>query len=499
MKQIFTLILFAISTTSIAQKTDYFEASLKEKTPPTLIQYADYKTFDLQVLTTKEEQDKPGQGFNIAYKPIIGKLEQVDKGGDFHIVVLLQKYSGKLTSPSSATVNVFIKNTFYDKYGVFIFEEFLQSEVFALNLERDISEAERNNQDIIRKLIMEKLIKINSLGFKEKLYGGTFDKLIKVASVDKVKKIPELLAFEENAKPLVKALQKEGFEGFKILADKLVPYWEKTINYTGEDVDEVKRAAYHNLALYNIATKNYEKAKEYIELYKPIDKVIKEMMGLVKYKCSDKLEELLNAMSPIIETNNTIVNIIKPTTEEIFENYKYIIVNGSVTVTSKKEAGTYKGKIKIYKIPASSFGNIVSLDAENIAAVVETKDAQGQLKIINTTVSKLENLIDNDGTKYISQKFGTGILGTAYFSFLKSTYSSPKITVFRSVIPVKYDDYVVKKIGDEIGVKNNLVNARKNLLDYLNDCSNFNEKVKNGQIDRKLSVEKIVEIYSDCK
>lgn len=500
MKQLFTLLLISISLISTAQKTDYFEAVLKEKTPPTLTQYADYKTFDLQVLTTKEQQDKPGEGFNIAFKPTIGKLEQVDNGGDFHIIALLQKYSGKLTSPSAATINIYLKNTVYDKNGFFVFEEYLQNEALVIGLDKELTPAERSNQDVIRKVIMEKLIKVNSFSFREGLYGGTFDKFMKVASVDKVKKIPELQAFDENAKPLVKALEKEGLEGFKTLAEKLVPYWEKTLTYSGEDADEVKRAAYHNLALYNIAAKNFDKAKEYIELYKPIDKIIKEMMGLVKYKCSDKVEELLNAMHPSNEKINTNVSPAKVLTkEEILENYKYVVINGTVTVTTKKEAGTYIGKIKINKIPASSFGNIVSLDAETITAIIETKDAQGQPKTITTTISKLENLKDNDGTMYISQKYGTGILGTAYFAFLKSTYSSPKITVFRSVIPASNVDYVVKKSGDETGVKNSLLNARKNLLEYLSECATFTEKIKNGQIEKKVTVEKLAELYSDCK
>jgi hypothetical protein len=500
MKQLFTLLLIALCIITKAQKIDYYGANLKEKLSPTLTQYSDYKTYDLQVITTKEEQDKPGVGFNIAYKPVIGNLTQVEKDGDFHIVVLLQKYSGKLTSASSATVDIYMKNTVYDKYGGFVLEEVLESAAFVLYFGRDLSEAERKNADILRGLIMEKLIKANSLSFRDGLYGGTFDKEVKIASLDKVKKIPELQAFDEQVKPLVKALEKNGLEGFKVAAEPSAAYWEKSIAYAGEDVDEVKRAAYHNLALYNIATKNFDKAREYIELYKPIDKTIKEMMGLIKYKNSEKLEELFNAVNPAMEIAKPIATSTKiATKEDILENYKYIVVNGSVTVTAKKEAGTYVGKIKINKIPASSFGNIVSLDAENITAIIETKDAQGQLKIINTTVSKLENLKDNNGTKYISQKYGTGLLGTGYFSFLKSTYSSPKVTVYRSLIPASNGDYVVKKNGDETGVKNTLINARKNLIEYFNECASLTEKVKSGEIDRKATVEKIAEIYSDCK
>jgi hypothetical protein len=494
-------LLFIVSVTVVsAQKTDYFSANLNEKLSPSLPQYKDYKTFDLQVITTKEEQDKPGEGFNIAYKPIIGKLEQVEKGGDFHIVTLLQKYSGKLTSPSSATVNVFIKCTVFNKYGLFVLEDFINNEALVVTLEKELTEAERKNSDIVRGSIMSKLIKATCYTLRDGMYGGSLNKEIKIASLDKVKKIPELQAFEEQVKSLVKVLGSKGLAGFKDAAEPFLPYWEKTIAYAGEDVEEVKRTCYHNLALYYIAAGKFDKAKEYIELYKPIDKTIKEMMGLIKYKNSEKLEELLIALQPVNEVSpsNEVSGKIA-TKEEVLENYKYIVVNGSVTVTAKKEAGTYVGKIKINKIPASSFGNIVSLDAENITAIIETKDAQGQPKIINTTVSKLENLKDNDGTKYISQKYGTGLLGTGYFSFLKSTYSSPKVTVYRSLIPASNGDYVVKKNGDETGVKNTLINARKNLIEYFNECTSLTEKVKSGEIDRKATVEKIAEIYSDCK
>jgi hypothetical protein len=82
---------------------------------------------------------------------------------------------------------------------------------------------------------------------------------------------------------------------------------------------------------------------------------------------------------------------------------------------------------------------------------------------------------------------------------MQSTFTSPKVTVYRTVVPAGGTDYVVKKAGDDKGVKSSMLNARKNLEEYLNDCSSLTEKMKNGSIDKKASVEKIAEEYSSCK
>lgn len=150
-------------------------------------------------------------------------------------------------------------------------------------------------------------------------------------------------------------------------------------------------------------------------------------------------------------------------------------------------------------IPATTFGNVVSPDPGNIQVVIVTTDAGGQPKTINTTVSKIEELKDDNGTSYTSRKFGTSVLGDgSYYTFMQRSFTSPKVTVSRAIIPA-IGDYVVKKAGDDKGVKSSAFNARRNLEEYLSDCASLAAKFKDGSIDKKVPVEKIAEEYSKCQ
>lgn len=150
-------------------------------------------------------------------------------------------------------------------------------------------------------------------------------------------------------------------------------------------------------------------------------------------------------------------------------------------------------------IPATTFGNVVSPDPGNIQVVIVTTDAGGQPKTINTTVSKIEELKDDNGTSYTSRKFGTSVLGDgSYYTFMQRSFTSPRVTVSRAIIPA-IGDYVVKKAGDDKGVKSSAFNARRNLEEYLSDCASLAAKFKDGSIDKKVSVEKIAEEYSKCQ
>jgi hypothetical protein len=504
-KSILTLLLIPVLTTAVqAQETEYTAVSFSHKVLPTLPQYSDYKSFDLTVLTTKENQDAPGTGFNMAFQPKAASLTQVADGGDFHIVSLLQRYGGKMVSTAAADISVILTSTVYDKYGNIVKKGTVNNEHFAVNFGRNLSKEESGNADLVRKMCMEKIIEASLQQFVEGVSGATLKPVARIATLSGIKKKPALSEFNTPIKALTSALEKDGLVGLQKTAAANVPFWESMTNYNAEgekdeDKNEVKRAAYQNLALYHIAAGNIDKAREYIALYKPIDKQIKEMLGLIKYKNSEELEKLMETVNPAapeatpVAATGTIM-----TKAQIADNFQYMIIDGTATISGKKIAGTYEGIIKVYKIPANSFGGIVNLDPENISVKIETKDAGGQPKTINTYVSNIEELKDKSGVSYTTQKFGTKIMGDQSFNFMKSTFTSPRVTVYRSLIP-ETGDYVVKKAGDEKGVKSSLMNARKNLEEYLNDCPALVEKFKSGAIDKKATAEIIAEEYSNCK
>jgi hypothetical protein len=484
---------------SYAQETDYTDVVFDHQLLPSLPQYSDYKSFDLTVLTTKENQDAAGTGFNIAFLVKVGNLSQVNDGGDFHVVSLLQRYGGKMTSPSTADINVVLSSTAYDKYGNVVKTGSVSNEHYPINFGRNLSKEEMANADLVRKLCMEKIIEASLQPLIDGVSGAKLKPTTRIASLDDVKKKPELQDFDAQVKTLKPVIEKEGLAGFKKAAEGYVAYWEKMSNYSGDgDKEEVRRAALQNLALYHIAAGNADKAKEYIDAYKQIDKQIKAMFGLVKYKNSEELEKLAASLNPPATETVAVTGEKVMTKTEIADNYQYLIIDGTATITGKKIAGTYNGLIKVYKIPVNSFGNIVNLDPENIAVRIETKDDAGQPKVINTFVSNVEELKDKSGTAYTTQRFGTKLMGDATFNFMKSTFNSPKITVYRSIIPAT-GEYVVKKAGDDKGAKSSLLNARKNLEEYLGDCPSIVEKFKNGALDKKATVETIAAEYSKCQ
>jgi hypothetical protein len=500
---LFSFLLSAGNNILNAQETDYKAVAIDYQAPPTLTQYNGYTSFDVAVVTTQSALDKKSTAFNMPYKLKLGNLQTVDSTGDFHIVCLVQKFGVTFTSNSTATVKIGLTTTVYDKYGKDVKTATLNNDQFAVNFGRALTKAEMDGRDVPRQIIMERGMEACLQSFTDAMFGAKLKPELKVASLDDVKKKPELQEFDVQQKALLTALQKEGIAGFKRTAEPFVGYWEKMSNYSGDgDANEVKRAAYHNLALYNITTGNVDKAKEILELYKPIDKTIKAMFGLIKYKNSEECEKLIDIFAPaaVAAVDNNAAGGTVVTKAQVVENYQFLVINGTVKLSGKKTEGTYTGLIKVYKIPANSFGNIVNLDPENIVVNVVGKDATGADKSFETTVSKIEELKDNNGTSYVSQKFGTAVLGDgSYYVFMQSTYSSPKVTVFRTILPAGSSEYVVKKTGDDKGVKSSLFGARKQLVEYFNDCAPLAEKFKNGSIDKSVSPEKIAEMYNVCQ
>ncbi len=502
-KVLFSALLVSAVSAGFAQETDYTDlVNFDFQQVPTLPQFSSYKTFDITVLTTKAEIDKPGTGFSLPFQVKIPNLTQVDSTGDFHIVSLLQRYGGKLLSTSTASVNIVLSSSVYDKYGNLVKVGSLSNEQFPINFGRELTKEERENQDLLRRLIMEKALEANLKFLDNGLNGAKLRPGVRLASLDDVKKKPELQEFESQVKTLKAALQVNGLEGFKNAAAPFIGYWEKMSAFAGEgDADEVKRAALHDLALYYIAAGNTDKAREYIELYKPIDKQKKALMGLLKYKNSEELEKLIETLYPATAGDAPAAAATGKLVSraEVIDAFKYITVNGTVKITGKKNEGTYTGTIKVNKIPESSFGNIVSLDPENIVVTVYTKDEAGQPKSFQTTVSKIDEMKDDNGTAYIGQKIGVPFLGDGvHYAFMKSSFTSAKVTVYRTILPEGSSEYVVKKAGDDKGLKSGLLNNRKKLEEYFNDCPSLTEKFNNGGIEKTASVEKIAAAYSAC-
>lgn len=133
-----------------------------------------------------------------------------------------------------------------------------------------------------------------------------------------------------------------------------------------------------------------------------------------------------------------------------------------------------------------------------------TKNTKGGVDTLKSVISKIESLKDNTGKKYIAQKFSNALAFAAggnagNYGLLMVSFESSKINVYRCIVPTTFSaDYVVRKTGDEKGIRSGSLTEFKKLTDYLSDCSEIASQTKAGQIDKKTTPEKLAEQYNNC-
>jgi hypothetical protein len=478
-------------TTASAQDVNYDDHILSFQQKPAYPQYKDYTTFDMAAVTTMDETEV---NMNLPYQIKLGSLKQVPVSNDFHVVSYLRRLSGKFTTDNSLVANIYLASYIYDRFGNKVSAIYIDKEDRVINFDKPLSKEERNNKDLVRQKIVEKVTESLLQEFVNLMYGSKVAIPFELAGLSDVKKKPELADFSKTVKEIKTTTD---IDNLKTAMEPNVSYWEKMSAYAGEgDIAEVKRAAYQNLSIYNIITGNTDKANDYIEKYKAVDKVHKMMMGLIKIKHSENCEKMLAQLNP--PAYEIDENATAKTLQQLKDDFKYVTINGTVVVDAKKIGGTYTGQIQISKLDNSSGGGIMSLDAQSAVVLITTKDASGNAKTITTDLSNITSLKDDKGVEYAIKKFGTGALGSAVYNLLKPSYQAEKVTVYRTLIPAGSDDYVIKKTGDDKGIKSSLFNSRKQLIEYFNDCTPLTEKLKDGTVNKKEKVETIAAMYNNC-
>jgi hypothetical protein len=479
------------SATCIAQSINYDDLIVTQQKKPAYPQYASYTTFDMAAVTTLDESEV---NMNLPYQIKLADFKQVPVSNDFHIVSCLQRSSGQFTSDKSITLNILMRSNIYDRYGNIITTMYIDEPARVINFETALSKDERNNKDFTRQKIVEKVTEILMTNFLKRLKGEIVEIPYELASLGSVKKLPALADFSKTIKDVKNRMD---IESLKIMLEPNVAYWEKMTQYAGEgDTIEVRRAAYQNLAIYNIVAGNSEAANSIIENYKSIDKVHKTMFGMVKTfhseNCAKMLEKINTEASTTVDENAPAMTL-----QQLKDGFKYVTLNGTVIVDAKKIGGTYKGQFQIDKMPTTGGGGMLDLDAQAANVIITTKDEAGVAKVIKTDLSKITSFVDDKGMEFVITKYGSAALGGAYYCILKPTFTSPKVTVFRAIMP-ETGDYVVKKKGDATGVKSSLLNAKKQLIEYFSDCESLSVKIKEDTGTKTQSPEKLAEIYSNC-
>jgi hypothetical protein len=221
------------------------------------------------------------------------------------------------------------------------------------------------------------------------------------------------------------------------------------------------------------------------------------MFGLAKYKESENIENIVNELYPAIATNTGSAPTTLVSLNDLVDAEKYIIIDGTIVLDGKKNAGTYSGRIKLNKLPTTArSGGIVDLDAPTDQFFIE----ESGVKKAGGAYSDIVSIKANNGDMYTYQAFDQvmGMGGTG--CFMKSTYTSPVITVYRTILPDnRPNDYYIVKASDPKGLKSSQLKAWKKLTEFLSDCPDLETKMKDEVISKDEKTETIAEMYSKCK
>lgn len=488
------LTVFTVINAAMAQETEYKKANVEIAIAPFYPEFINsYRTFDLTF--TDERQTLAGEKQAVTLTPIFSPFQKVAESKDLHVIASL--YDLRISKGEQGNVyqiNMYV--SVCNKYGTKLYEQhyFYGGIPVPANNNSKISLVENSLSASLRK-------------FSNGILGYKAAATLPLAYVDGVNKKSELAAWKEQIGALVKDFEQNGASSFLLSAKKYLESWEKMTTYSeGKDANEVRRAAYQNLAVYYVLQKDFAKFEAIIEEYKKIDKEVKAFMGLARYKNSEDLEKFrqdyYREMKKIEEKAGGTTELTKA---EIIDRMNFITIDGTVEIKERKKNTTYTGLIKVRNISETPqpTGNMMSLDLQDIEMLVIAPNAStGKTDTMRSSISKIVSMTDKAGKKYVAQKVTSpGSLVPNAYALSVSSFVSPKVNVYRCIVPAEsVDDYVVIKADDKSGgIKSSLLLGFKRITTYLNDCPDFNNQVKAGTIHKDMSIEDIVKAYAECK
>ncbi|PQA60537.1 hypothetical protein [Siphonobacter curvatus] len=492
-----------------AQEVNYESISFSREVPATLPALQQDRTYDVRGIITnqvnnafisKEHADDLKAAFTgNTLVTNFGKLIQVDDQGDLHVIALIQAFKFIGPNPYNAQqslAQVAVHTTVYDRYGRKVFINPYESSQVAVPAS---SIDFKNNKRASLALFAQKAITESLVPLQNKIYGYQGKFSTSLAYLDGVKKFPELKELKEEINGLQSTLKKNGIEAYLEQAKPYLSKWQTLANYQGEgNASEVIRAALQNLAVTNLLQGNYKEAMVYVEQYKPIDKSIRQMMGLISYKNSEELESMIRAFTPELQ-EETASQLAVLSTPEVMDRYKYYLIpKAKIVIESGRNAGTYEGLVKVLRsepyYQSKEKNGMVELPSTTDLSVCLPSTGNGsETWVWGSTIKSFQ---DENGKEYLIRKFGSAITGGATYYLLQNTYQSPKLVVYQSLVPGN-TEYLMMKKGDEKGVRSTLLNARKNMLEYLSDCPAIGTKYANSQTP--INLQEVAEAYTACK
>jgi hypothetical protein len=497
------IVFLVLSKTSLAQKFNLTGYTIPIELPSAQPQCKDYATYDFTFVSMIGANQKELNNFDLPYETKFSNFKRTTSQGDFHVIAKLFKFTGGLTSKSTANVAINLTVKIFDRNGKVVGVKGVANDAFYISMGRYFTEDETRDSKLLSTVMIQNTLDTIFKLFDGTLNGSKFKTEILFADLNGVKKIPELNEFYDHLKAIAKSSTTNSAAEFNTALGAHVPFWEKMTKYAGEgDTNEVRRAAYHNLTLYNLLNGKLDKATEYIDLYKQVDKPYSLFLGLNKLKYSEDCEKKLMSYYPNYSKtiSSTTANEKVVTKEELIDLEKFLTINGTIILKGKRHPGTFTGitKISRFNAPPSYFGSII-LEKSGDDLFIEGKDEAGNTVKFSASSDDLVTAKDNNGDTFIKKTIG-GVFGIGgQNSLMKNSYSSAKITVYRSYYNSEMEDFFIVKTGDLEGFKSVDSKSRKKLAEYLSDCVDLSTKIKEKTISENEKIEKLAALYTDCK
>lgn len=500
------MILSMLISKSNAQEVRYVSVETQlEALPAQILDERSFKTFDVKIISKDvlielNANDKKSL-VNTDYTISLRNMQQVDginSNGDLHVIVALEMFN-LLTNvkPDGGAMKSFVSLTtyFFSSDGNHeLYKEVFKNESFETNYN-----AGATKEDISKQALESAIQQCVNNFFQPRKLNTT----VTIADLKGSKNIPELKILSTHEWELQRALDDKKISKVLQLGEEYLPIWQNLGNtYAGQNVEDVKRAVYQNMAVYYILKGDTNNAKKIIAVYKPIDKEKSAAMTFAKMRFSDELEKL---MLNLYSSKVLLASADKVSSTDVAEMMVYHKTDATVTIDDKKEGGTYNGVVYI-KYPMQ-YGKIETIGTTDCDVVIKIKDSN---KVINTKLSKIVSMQDATGKQYSVNKVGANFVGdrnklsfgmvNTQYILMKETFASERISLFRTVVPkmpTAETSFLIKKAGDAKGVRTTYLNMKKNLIDYLSNCSAAVDMI-NTSTNLGNDIEQIVKTYSTC-
>ena len=120
---------------------------------PAYPQYASYKSYDLAVIPFIIAEDTRVKYEALPYEIKVNNLKK-STTGEFHVVAKLFMLAGKLTSKSTASINIRLGVKVFDKSGVLVNEGTVNRDAFYISLGKKLSDDETKDVVLVNTLLI---------------------------------------------------------------------------------------------------------------------------------------------------------------------------------------------------------------------------------------------------------------------------------------------------------------------------------------------------------